>query len=166
MPGLYVRSGGTWRNVIAPHVKAGGTWRALVSGWVKSGGTWRQFYPGVDTYSGTATCAYYTDGVSVEYYGAGHPGGGSFSGANDSGGHALASCFDLYVLSVYTVSSFSLSGFGADPGIGHFTTLSVPSGNYTTASAGYSYSAGTATWSWASAAFGMPGSGTASVAMS
>ncbi len=48
----------------------------------------------------------------------------------------------------------SIGGFGADPGKSFFTSVSANGVTKTSASAGYSYAGGVATWQWAGGNFG------------
>jgi hypothetical protein len=58
MPKVYVKDGGTWKQVLRMYVKQSGVWEDLVSGLITDDGVGKQFYP--DTIS---TVTYPTAGT-------------------------------------------------------------------------------------------------------
>jgi hypothetical protein len=121
---------------------------------------------GGHTYNGTIACGH-AQSFPVDVYGMGNGAGGIATPAYDNAGHSLLTCYDLYVTAVFQAASFSLGGFSSDPGQAYFNSLGAPGGNFSTASAGYGYNAGTgvASWTWTSSPFNMPASGNATVVM-
>lgn len=96
---------------------------------------------------------------SIYYYGYNYGGYGSMSSTSIAGGYTLLILIDSYDGS----STCHISGFGSDPGQSFFTSVTVGGVSKTSASASsYTYSTGTAIWSWASL-FGLDGTGTSSV---
>lgn len=96
---------------------------------------------------------------SIYYYGYNQGIYGSMSSASVAGGYTLTILIDSYDGS----SACYITGFGSDPGQSFFTSVTVGGVSKTSASASsYTYSSGTAIWSWASL-FGLDGSGTSSV---
>jgi hypothetical protein len=144
---MSVKQGGAWNPVTGLYVKQSGAWQSVQTGYVKQSGVWNVFYSS-GLYNGSMTAGYVTDGLNFTYVGY-EPiyTIGSVSPGTLTDGKTLYSLYDYYDLNVgSSYGFFQVSGFSVDPGASYFTTLTVNSTNYSSASAFYSYSAGVATW--------------------
>lgn len=94
---------------------------------------------------------------SVGYQG-GYQAGAFGSGTGlTNGSLTITACeFNAY----YGNSVLTIAGFGSDPGSGYFSSLTVGGTSYTSASATYSFSGNTATWTWNGVLFNFNGTPT------
>ncbi len=75
-----------------------------------------------------------------------------------TGGRVITNFFDEYISGSFYGTTFSVSGFSADPGAAWLIYLTALGATRTGAGANYSYSGGVATWWWL-ASSGNPGIG-------
>lgn len=165
MAELKANDSGTWRSAQQVQVNDSGTWLTIQDIKVNDGGTWRTVFQ-YALLSATMTEGSYVDGEDTAARGyngstplSGFPTFGSMDTVAVAGGYTLAFLYDE---TVGGGAFLYITGFGADPGQSFFSTAVVGGVSKTSASASYSYSAGTAGWSWAST-FGLDGSGTSTV---
>ncbi|WP_313080425.1 hypothetical protein [Pulveribacter sp.] len=45
MPGISVRTSGSWKRVTALFVRVSGSWKRVTGAWVRTGGVWKRVYP-------------------------------------------------------------------------------------------------------------------------
>jgi hypothetical protein len=136
----HVNDLGAWRQLRKIHVNDLGTWRSIRFVWVNDLGTWRKVFSRDHSFSITV----------------GDSGGGSFGYISGSFGAISGGTLDdgstitgLYNATGDGLLHFSASGFSSDPGQSYFSSLTVDSTEFLSSSAGYGYSGGVATWSWA-----------------
>jgi hypothetical protein len=178
---FVVDSGGTSRLIKRwAVVDSGGTTRMLKRAFVvDSGGTSRLIF--VSSAAFTLTGGSANDGFVYQWVGYDLGGGptGSLSpgGTGNLSGVTFQSLLDYFPFGggAYQFSQFVVSGLGADPGQnGFFNSVVVGAITRTAAAANggaggsilaYSYSAGTAIWTWSAGvgAFGMTNGGNSSV---
>jgi hypothetical protein len=164
----HVNDGGVWRQLANIYVNDGGVWRTIQQVYVNDGGVWRTVYTNVVVI--TLTPGTGTDGLVFDWVGFvdGTTGSASPAGPNNiQGNRTLASLADYNGVGGggYVLSQFSVSGFSSDPGQnGFFTSVNCNSVTRTAAGATggaggtvlpYSYSSGTAVWTWNTGAFGL-----------
>jgi hypothetical protein len=134
-----VNVGGVWNPIKSPYVNVGGVWQPLKSGWVNVAGTWEQFY---------------TAGILLNAINVTGPGGqtgyilGSLGTLTPTAftGALNATCTAIYTAGTVAAGNGSLTfklsgGFSQN----YFTTLTVGSNSYTSASATFS---GGNEWQW------------------
>lgn len=161
MPSFNVNDAGTWRTLKSLNVNDAGTWRALKSLWVNDAGTWRQIFTSADNLSLTAGQASISGPITYTgYNNNSYPWNngvvGSLTGATLGDGKIVQTITDSVTLNN---SILTITGFGADPGIGYLSSLLINGITRTGASAGYSWqpggNTGMAEWVWSSLTFGM-----------
>lgn len=156
MPSLNVNDSGTWRKLKKLPVNDSGTWRYLKSLWANDSGTWRKiFQSGVDFNltaesdddPGPATFRGYIHASSGTPF-------GSVSASDDGDGHTI---YEITVALSTSRTRLQISGFGADPGVGHVIELINNTSSITKTVASnlfsYSYGSGFAVWTFTGAIF-------------
>jgi hypothetical protein len=153
MSGTFpVHNGGVWKGS-NPSAHSGGAWHQVQTAWARSGGVWTAVWVNqttdnfnftADTHTGALTTTGYNDGTSGAAFGTMN------SGGTLTGGKIIASIIE----SSAGNGSFSIRGFSADPGQTSVVNFTLPGGSVTGAQGGYSYSAGTATWSYPLTTYG------------
>ena len=123
---------------------------------------------GVAKYTGTITCSYDATGFPADLSFYGFDTGVAFSTFGNRSpttvsGHTFATLMDFYASTSFSSSILAITGFGSDPLTGFIT--SVTANGVTLAPDGYSYSTGTATWTFSGGPFGFPTFGTVSCTM-
>jgi len=151
----YVNDSAVWRTLKHIQVNDGGVWRTVSEAYVNDAGTWRTVFK---EYLNEATLTAGTFGSSPTSTGFILGFSGSYSDTATTDGHTVSALQDLSS----GVSKLSVSGFGADPGIGWLYSVDVSGTTKLGSSASYSYSAGIAIWEFATL-FGMVSSNAYSV---
>lgn len=155
---VSINDAGTWRSPYAIYVNDAGTWRLLRYAYVNDAGTWRKVYGYTHNFTGTVAISVTAVGT---YGGFNTPQSTNNDSPYLTNGSLTPTAIPLDSLTIANLWDFDgisdsttlrVSGFGADPGINYFTSLTVNAslGAVTNlmSSATYTYSAGTAQWRW------------------
>ena len=163
MPKIQVNDSGTWRTPTKVQVNDAGTWRNISKVQVNDGGTWRTVYT-AELLNALMTEGSGPDGIGGTFYGYGNGYFGSMSNGTLGDGTTLKTLVDDEDEGGSPSALMEISGFGADPLTSYFSTVVVGGVSLASSAAFYSYSSGVARWDWfGTGAFGLDGSGTATV---
>lgn len=163
-----INNGGTWVSPASIKINDAGTWRVIHTIKVNDSGTWRKVYPSKFTTSGTFVSTSLSFNP-VYYRGYGDGCGNSMSPATLPDGKTIIMILKTQsgVFALTVVTTIQITGFVSDPGANYFASITVNSVTQPYSFFTYSYSAGTAQWSYTAFntsgdVFNMPASGSVS----
>jgi hypothetical protein len=150
MPSTYVNDAGTWRKLRNVYVNDAGTWRTIRKAYANDSGTWRTVFQRSD--ERTITAGINDNGtLSRSGFSSVSPVIGSISNATLDDGKTVTQVMTTYVIADDTSTlTLKIAGFSSDPSVSYLYALEVVGliSELLATSSFYSYSSGTATWSW------------------